>query len=205
MISQYIFYFLLAYLTGGIMFGALIPKIFCGLDIRRISEDGNPGTANVFLYAGPFWGILVLVCDLLKGFLPVHLAAHSLGTQEMGFALIMAGPVLGHAYPLLGGKAKGGKGIAVTFGVLAGLYPFWYSLELLIFWYLLFSLVVVVNPHSLRTGAAYLCWLASSLLCRIHPVFAAGTFLISAIVIDKHREELRHVENRKIKFIFRRN
>ena len=55
MISQYIFYFLLAYLTGGIMFGALIPKIFCGLDIRRISEDGNPGTANVFLYAGPFW------------------------------------------------------------------------------------------------------------------------------------------------------
>ena len=65
MISQYIFYFLLAYLTGGIMFGALIPKIFCGLDIRRISEDGNPGTANVFLYAGPFWGILVLVCDLV--------------------------------------------------------------------------------------------------------------------------------------------
>ena len=195
MILQYIFYFFLAYLAGGMMFGALIPKVFCGLDIREISKDGNPGTANVFLHAGPFWGILV----------PVHLAAGSLGTQEAGFALIMAGPVLGHACPLLGGRKKGGKGIAVTFGVVAGLYPFLHSLELLIFWYLLFSLVVIVNPHSLRTGVTYLCWLVSSVLCGIYPVFSTGTFLISAIVLDKHKAELRHLENREIKFIFRRN
>ena len=205
MILQYVVYFFLAYLAGGIMFGALIPKVFCGLDIREISSDGNPGTANVFLHAGPFWGTLVLVCDLLKGFLPVHLAAGNLGTQELGFALIMAGPVLGHACPLFGGRAKGGKGIAVTFGVLAGLYPFLHSLELLSFWYLLFSLVVIVNPHSLRTGVTYLCWLVSSILCGIHPVFGTGTFLISAIVLDKHKEELRHLENREVKFIFRRN
>ena len=149
MILQYIFYFFLAYLAGGMMFGALIPKVFCGLDIREISKDGNPGTANVFLHAGPFWGILVLICDLLKGFL--------------------------------------------------------HSLELLIFWYLLFSLVVIVNPHSLRTGVTYLCWLVSSVLCGIYPVFSTGTFLISAIVLDKHKAELRHLENREIKFIFRRN
>ena len=93
----------------------------------------------------------------------------------------------------------------MTFGVLAGLYPFLHSLELLIFWYLLFSLVVIVNPHSLRTGVTYLCWLVSSILCGIHPVFGTGTFLISAIVLDKHKEELRHLENREVKFIFRRN
>lgn len=205
MISQYIFYFFLAYLSGGIMFGALIPKVFCGLDIRDISKDRNPGTANAFLYAGPFWGMLVLICDLLKGFLPIHLAAGSLGTRGIGFALIMAGPVLGHAFPLPGGRARGGKGIAVTFGVLAGLYPFLNSLELLIFWYLLFSLVVIVDPHSFRTGITYLCWLASSLFCGIYPVFTAGTFLISAIVLDKHKEELLHLKNRKVKCIFRRN
>ena len=205
MILRYIFYFLLAYLSGEIMFGYWIPKIFCGLDVRELSKDGNPGTANAFTYAGPVWGMLVLICDVLKGFLPVHLAAGELGMEQMGFALIMAGPVIGHACPIQGGREKGGKGIAVTFGVLAGLYPFLDSLELLIFWYLLFSLVIIVNPHSLRTGVTYLCWLVSSILCKIHPSVAAGTFLISAVVLDKHKEELRHTEDRKISFIFRRN
>ena len=92
MILRYIFYFLLAYLSGGIMFGYWIPKIFCGLDVRELSKDGNPGTANAFTYAGPAWGMLVLICDILKGFLPVHLAAGELGTEQMGFALIMAYP-----------------------------------------------------------------------------------------------------------------
>ncbi|HJD39168.1 MAG TPA: glycerol-3-phosphate acyltransferase [Candidatus Blautia stercoripullorum] len=205
MTKYYIFYFLAAYLSGGIMFGALIPKLFCGIDIRKMSEDGNPGTANVFLYAGPFWGILVLVCDILKGFLPVHLAAGQLGADNLGFALIMAAPVIGHAFPLAGGRKKGGKGIAVTFGVLAGLYPFLDSLELLIFWYLLFSLIIIVNPHSLRTGVTYLCWLASSVVCRLHPVITAGTLLISAVVLDKHKEELKHMKDQRIRFIFRRD
>lgn len=205
MIMKFVVYFLMAYLAGGIMFGALLPKIFCGIDVRDLSKDGNPGTANAFLYAGPLWGILVLACDFLKGFLPVHLAAETLGMENPAFALIMAAPVLGHACPLTGGRARGGKGIAVTFGVLAGLYPFLDSVELLIFWYLLFSIVIIVNPHSLRTGAAYLCWLLSSFVCRLHPVFTAGAFLISAVVLDKHKEELRCTEDWKIRFVFRRN
>ena len=42
----------LGYLSGSIMYAYLIPKIFLNKDIREESEDGNPGTANVFLNAG---------------------------------------------------------------------------------------------------------------------------------------------------------
>ena len=41
MILRYIFYFLLAYLSGGIMFGYWIPKIFCGLDVRGLRGGGG--------------------------------------------------------------------------------------------------------------------------------------------------------------------
>ena len=63
MILQYIFYFFLAYLAGGMMFGALIPKVFCGLDIREISKDGNPEQPMFFFtqaLSGGSWSLSVI-------------------------------------------------------------------------------------------------------------------------------------------------
>ena len=141
MLIEYIFYIALGYLSGSLMFGYAVPKLIKGIDVRKESSDGNPGTANAFLCGGALCGILVLLGDILKGLLPVYMAGKHLGTEFMGFALIMAAPVFGHAFPLAGGKKNGGKGIAVSFGVLIGLYPFLTNLWLLIFWYLLFSVL----------------------------------------------------------------
>ncbi|HIR93126.1 MAG TPA: glycerol-3-phosphate acyltransferase [Candidatus Egerieimonas intestinavium] len=188
MLREYGFFILLGYLAGGIMFGYLIPRMIKGIDVRDASDDGNPGTANAFLCGGVFCGILVLLADLLKGFLPVYLAGRRVDIRGLGFSLVMAAPVLGHAFPLCGGKGKGGKAIAVSFGVLMGLYPRVTGLWLLIFWYLFFSLVIILNPHRLRTRVTYICWLISSLAFRPGTAVALGNMLIAGIVIDKHRE-----------------
>ena len=42
---HYIFFIILGYVLGSIMFGYLIPKIFKQVDTKKDSEDGNPGTA----------------------------------------------------------------------------------------------------------------------------------------------------------------
>ena len=53
------------------MYAYLIPKYFYELDICKISDDKNPGAANVFKYVGKKVGILVVTLEVVKGFLPV--------------------------------------------------------------------------------------------------------------------------------------
>ena len=55
MLIEFIFYILLGYFSGGLMFGYVIPKVIKGIDVRSMSSDGNPGTANAFFYRGAVW------------------------------------------------------------------------------------------------------------------------------------------------------
>lgn len=53
---EYVVFCLLGYLFGSVTFGYLIPRLIKGVDVRALSSDGNPGTANAFLYGGVFCG-----------------------------------------------------------------------------------------------------------------------------------------------------
>ena len=67
-------YIIGGYLSGSVLYSYLLPKALKGIDITAESPDGNPGTANAFTCVGIPIGILVLCMELLKGYLPVHLA-----------------------------------------------------------------------------------------------------------------------------------
>ena len=124
MLTAYLFYSFFGYLSGSVLYSYLIPKYFCHVDVRTVNEDQNPGAFNAFSVAGPRIGLLCVLCDIGKGFLPVFLAAHSSAVSMSSwiFALILLAPVAGHAWPFLQ-PAKGGKAISVSFGVLLGLLP----------------------------------------------------------------------------------
>ena len=103
MLTAYLFYSFFGYLSGSVLYSYLIPKYFCHVDVRTVNEDQNPGAFNAFSVAGPRIGLLCVLCDIGKGFLPVFLAAHS-SAVSMGswiFALILLAPVAGHAWPFL--------------------------------------------------------------------------------------------------------
>ena len=70
--------------------------------------------------------------------------------------VVLAAPVLGHAFPLFH-RFRGGKGIAVSFGCLLGLMPFWRPFAILAGFFLLFSLIVVITPNFQRTLVTFLC------------------------------------------------
>ena len=142
-----IFFSLAGFASGSVLYSMILPKWLRGIDIVFLSEDHNPGTANAVKYAGKTIGMLCLICDLGKGFAPVWLASHAMPPiiQSPAFALILAAPVLGHAFsPMLHGK--GGKAIAVTFGVLLGI---WIPLGIWPFC-IFFSVVIVIHPHQIR-------------------------------------------------------
>lgn len=110
---------IIAYLCGSIPTGVWLARRR-GVDPRDIGS-GNIGATNVARAAGKAVGLLTLTGDTLKGLLPVFLAT-SLGVGEVGRALVALAAFAGHLYPCFLGF-EGGKGVAVTLGVLLGLAP----------------------------------------------------------------------------------
>lgn len=186
---KFILFALLGFGLGGILFSYHLPKLFKGIDICEVSEDHNPGTYNAIHYAGVPVGILCLLCDLMKGFLPVFFAMRMLDYRMLPFALVLAAPVLGHACAPLYRK-KGGKAVAVTFGALLGLLPESMAVFLLAALYLFFSVAIVINPHEKRTVVVFFLFTA---LAAVGAAFtgrwsiALGCAAISCIVMLKNR------------------
>ena len=183
--SDSIFFILIGYLSGSTLYARILPKHFCGIDVCEVGEDKNPGVYNAFSCAGIKIGIPVLLLELAKGFLPVFFAMRMLHPNAPLFCLILAAPVIGHAFPLFQVK-HGGKAIAVSFGCLLGLYPVLDPLFCLVFFYLLFSVVVVLEPHLFRSVVTFTCFALACARTVPIPSVIYGTLLISATVVLKH-------------------
>ncbi len=182
---RYPLFVLIGYLSGSVLYAYLLPKYIRHVDVTELSDDSNPGAANAFVFAGMPVGVLVIVMELAKGFFPVFLAARFVDTNNLWFAAVMAAPVIGHAYPIWWLRG-GGKAIAVSFGVLMGLFPACKPLFLLAFCYLFFSLIVKINPHLYRSILAYLCFGLGGFFLGSGKSVVLGCLLIAAIVIWKH-------------------
>lgn len=180
-------FILLGYFSGSILYARIFARLFKKDNIIENSKDKNPGAANAFMYGGFHCGILTLIFDLAKGFLPVSFFIHQsepIFPDVISTALIIAAPVIGHAFPVFF-KFRGGKGIAVSFGCLLGLLPFWQPLAILAFFFILFSVVLRISPHFHRTFVSYVSALVCILFLVKEPAICVGFFLITAVVILK--------------------
>ena len=108
---------IIGYLIGAIPFGLVIGKMV-GVDVRT-QGSRNIGATNVNRVLGKKLGIVTLICDCLKGFLPMYGAASFLpesSSKELIVALTGLMAVLGHMFPLYL-SFRGGKGVAAGMGV----------------------------------------------------------------------------------------
>ena len=176
-----IFFIFAGYLSGSILFAYLIPKYFYHIDICRLSDDQNPGAFNAFAPAVIKTGTLILRLELAKGCFPVHIALHVLSPTDPLFALVLAAPVIGHAFPLFHPR-MGGKAIAVSFGCLLGLYPDLHPVLTLAAFYLIFSLLLVIDPHLFRSMITYLCLCLNVLRTVPLAPIRYGTILILSLI-----------------------
>ena len=118
----FLLYLIGAFTLGALPFGKLIARIAAGLDITS-HGSGNIGATNVARTIGVKWGLLTLVLDALKGFLPVFFffdllpEASPLGPSIAGLCAL-----LGHQFsPFL--KFRGGKGVAAALGMYLAVAP----------------------------------------------------------------------------------
>ncbi len=150
-----VFLLALAYLSGSVLYANIFGNIFGVREKFAQSADRNPGVSNAYKYGGFWCGTLTLIFELAKGALPVYLAVHmASGIRGWMMPLILIAPVVGHILPVFY-EFHGGKGIAVSFGVLLGLYPYLHPAIVFAAVFIFLSVCVRISPHYYRTLAAY--------------------------------------------------
>jgi acyl phosphate:glycerol-3-phosphate acyltransferase len=131
-----------SFLVGGINPATLLARAL-GRDLRA-SGSGNPGATNAGRVLGRKWGVLVLLLDVAKAYLPTLLVLRSIGLV----AALVAGlaVVLGHVFsPFL--RGRGGKGVACALGAILAIVP-WVGLVAVIVFAVAVSLVRYIGEAS---------------------------------------------------------
>ncbi len=108
-----------AYFLGSIPVGVILGKLK-GVDPRK-TGSGNIGATNVMRAAGKKLGVITLILDAAKGFVPVALAT-ALGVHVYVIALVGLVAFLGHVFPVFL-RFRGGKGVATALGVYLAVSP----------------------------------------------------------------------------------
>lgn len=136
---------ILAYLIGGIPFGYVLVRFTIGKDVRSMGS-GNIGATNVHRSAGQKAGVIVLLLDILKGFIAVYLASLLNHGAPLAVSLAALAVMAGHAFPIFL-KFKGGKAVASFIGAFLYIAPVPLLAVLLIF------VIVVALSHYISLGS----------------------------------------------------
>jgi len=189
-----VYVIIIAYLFGSIPTAIIAGKLLKNIDIRE-HGSGNAGATNVFRVLGPKWGIIVLIIDILKGFVPVFwLAAliHPQADTLIYYQILAAiSAIAGHVWTIFAGF-KGGKGVGTAAGVFLGLAPLPLSAALLIF-----VIIVAVSRYvSLGSLFGSLCFLLILLVQRflmqvnIPDILLYLAVIVVAIIWYAHRSNI---------------
>lgn len=196
-----------AYLIGGVPFGVLIARAH-GKDLRAIGS-GNIGATNVARALGRKCGYMCFGLDVLKGLIPmaaVRLIAAVLSdtpgdlTSPGLLALWLAvgcGAILGHIFPIYL-RFRGGKGVATSFGVTLGLWPYFTlcALVALFVWVAVVLTWRYVSLASICASTAFPVTLVVAILVMpawrladLWPLLPPAA-AIGALVVIRHRENI---------------
>ncbi len=184
-VSGFIF---LMYLSGSIPSGLIFTKLMMNTDVREVGS-GNIGMTNVLRTGNKLAGVLTLVFDVLKGYLPLLLLKPHLEpmfSSNVYFYTYLL-PVIGHMFPCWL-AFKGGKGIATGFGVM--LYFFWpLALIMVALWLVVAKLTKI---SSLGGLVAFGCFpLASTYFTNFS--VSSWSYVMAGLVFYAHRDNIKRL------------
>lgn len=177
---------LLSYVLGSIPTG-----LWLGLWLRKIDirEHGsrNIGATNTLRVLGRGLGAAALAGDILKGAIPVLMAARLAAWEHLPLACGVAA-ILGHSFPIFL-RFRGGKGVATSTGVFAALAPYPFLIAATVF----FAVVGFSRMVSAGSIAAALTMALAVLLLPATLPVRIATVLVAVLVVFKHRENIQRI------------
>lgn len=191
-------------LVIGYAFGLIQTSYFYGklkgIDIRQYGS-GNAGTTNTLRVLGTKAGLIVLLGDILKCMVAIGITVLLFKNSHPDTIYLLklytaAGAVIGHDFPFYM-NFKGGKGIAVTAGLILAIHPYFIPMGVIIF----FGLFLTTHYVSLGSLVVYLGFLIEIIVCGQLGVFGAMTlgqrcemyiiaFLMLCLAYYQHRANI---------------
>ncbi len=198
-----------AYLLGSVPFGLLIAKAH-GKDLRSIGS-GNIGATNVSRALGRKWAYVCFGLDVLKGLVPMLAAmplAKSVSAQTQGQSVVWlflwlavgCAAIIGHIFPIYL-RFKGGKGVATSFGVALGLWPYYTvcAVVAIMTWVVFVLIWRYVSLASIAGSVAFPLSLIVAIasmpawnFAGLWPLLIAAV-VIPLMVIIRHRENVKRL------------
>ncbi|MEQ1963070.1 glycerol-3-phosphate 1-O-acyltransferase PlsY [Xenorhabdus khoisanae] len=173
-----------AYLCGSISSAILICRL-ARLPDPRQHGSGNPGATNVLRIGGKWAALAVLICDVLKGMVPVWLA-YKLNIPPFYLGVIAIAACLGHIYPIFF-HFKGGKGVATAFGAIAAIG--WDLMGLIAGTWLL---TVLLSGYS-SLGAIISALIAPFYVWWFKPELTFPVAMLSCLVLVRHHDNIQRL------------
>lgn len=186
-------FIIVAYFFGSLPTGVWIGKKFKGIDIRQHGSK-NSGATNAYRVLGAKYGIMVLIADALKGYIPLFIANRFGITGGM---LVFLGlvAILGHTFSIFL-NFNGGKGVATSLGVFLYLIPNVIGILVVVF------IAVVYFSRYISLGSI-VCAILLPILTFILPVRGGEnkvslliiTTLVGVFVVYKHKSNIVRILN----------
>ncbi|MCM8801561.1 MAG: glycerol-3-phosphate 1-O-acyltransferase PlsY [Candidatus Omnitrophica bacterium] len=195
---QLILAILVSYLLGSIPTAYIFGRCLKGIDIRRFGS-GNVGATNAFRVLGKVPGIIILLLDILKGFVSVFFLGNLFKSKiDVSYEIILIilglACISGHNWMIFL-RFKGGKGVATSLGVLLAFATMIPSLRMVFFlvicsWLAIFLIFRIVSLASVLTGLSlplYMIIFKQSLSLILTGV------IIAIFILLRHRSNLKRI------------
>jgi len=187
-----------AYLIGSFPTAILYGRFYHGIDIRKCGS-GNAGATNTFRVLGKRAGSIVMLIDVLKGWLATSctlvllyfsiIPAEQLDVYKLIFGLCA---VAGHIFPIYE-QFKGGKGIATLLGMLMSI-----RIEAALICIAVFFIVLLLSKYvslgsMISTLAFPLMLLFIPRFRPQEPVITVFGFMIFILVVFTHKKNIKRM------------
>ena len=181
----------ISYFLGSIPFGLIVSKLR-GIDIR-LHGSKNIGATNVLRVLGKKWGIITFFLDALKGFIPsFFFPLFFKGSQFYDIGVLFGVfSILGHTFSIFL-NFKGGKGVATSTGMLAGIVPL-AALIGIISWTVCLSVSKYVSVSSIVASFVVLLVVLLDKSCS--SILQILMISITILIIFLHKENIKRLLN----------
>ena len=173
-----------AYLLGSVSSAILICRLFKLPDPRE-NGSNNPGATNVLRIGGKWTALTVLLCDMLKGTIPVW-GSYYLGVEPLILGFVGIAACLGHIYPIFF-HFRGGKGVATAIGAIAP-----------IGWGLTGLLAITWIISALITRYSSLAAIITALIAPFYawvfkPLYTLPVAMLCCLILLRHHDNIRRL------------
>jgi glycerol-3-phosphate acyltransferase PlsY len=193
--GSYAAFALVAFLLGSIPFGWIFARMK-GIDLQQVGS-GNIGATNAARALGRPIGVLVLVLDAGKAFLPAYVARRHdsllpvLWLPGLSVAFLGFFAICGHVFsPWLGWK--GGKGVASMLGVFLALAPL-AAAAAAISWVLAYAIFRISSVGSL---VATVVLVVAMIMVHAPVGYLAAVGATFVLIVARHRDNIRRLLGR---------